>query len=102
MSVQRGQVYRCDIGHGPKSWLVVSNNGRNARLDTAIAIRITTTDRDLPTWVKLSPADPLTGCAIADDIEQFYQDELSQYQGSLTRATMTRVNWALGLALELP
>jgi mRNA interferase MazF len=80
--VQRGQVYRCDLGQGLKPWLVVSNNGRNQRLDTVIAIRITTTARDLPTQVELSPADPLTGYAIADDIEQLYQEELGQYQGA--------------------
>lgn len=101
MTAQRGQVYRCDMGHGLKPWLVVSNNGRNAHLDTVIAIRITTTARDLPTWVALTPADPLAGYAIADDIEQLYQDELGHYQGSLTRATMARVNHALGLALAL-
>jgi len=101
VTARRGQVYRCDIGQGLKPWLVVSNNGRNERLDTVIAIRITTTARDLPTWVELSPADPLVGYAIADDIEQLYQDELRQYQGSLTRATMDRVNHALGLALAL-
>ncbi len=101
MTAQRGQVYRCDLGQGLKPWLVVSNNGRNQRLDTVIAIRITTTALDLPTWVELSPADPLTGYAIADDIEQLYQDELGQFQGGLTRATMARVNHALGLALAL-
>ena len=101
MTAQRGQVYRCDIGQGFKPWLVVSNNGRNERLDTVIAVRITTTRRDLPTWVELSPVDQLAGDAIADDIEQLYQDELHQYQGSLTRATMARINHALGLALAL-
>jgi mRNA interferase MazF len=101
VTAQRGQVYSCDLGQGLKPWLVVSNNGRNQRLDTLIAIRITTTARDLPTWVELSPADPLTGYAIADDIEQLYQDELGQFQGGLTRATMARVNHALGLALAL-
>jgi mRNA interferase MazF len=101
VTVQRGQVYRCDLGHGLKPWLVVSNNGRNQRLDTVIAIRITTTARDLPTWVQLSPADPVAGYVIADDIEQLCLDELRQYQGSLTRATMDRVNHALGLALAL-
>ena len=101
MTAQRGQVYRCDLGQGLKPWLVVSNNGRNQRLDSVIAIRITTTARDLPTWVELSAADPVTGYAVADDIEQLYQDELGQYQGGLTRATMARVNHALGLALAL-
>jgi mRNA interferase MazF len=101
VTAQRGQIYRCDLGQGLKPWLVVSNNGRNQRLDTVIAVRITTTARDLPTWVELSPADPVTGYAVADDIEQLYQDELGQYQGGLTRATMARVNHALGLALAL-
>lgn len=69
-SPQRGQVYRRDLGYGLKPWLVVSNNARNRLLDDIIAIRLTTTARDLPTWVKLSPADPLTGYANADCIEQ--------------------------------
>ena len=45
---QRGQVYRCDLGYGLKPWLVVSNNIRNRLLDDVIAIRLTTTVRDLP------------------------------------------------------
>jgi len=97
VTAQRGQVYRCDIEHGLKPWLVVSNNGRSERLDTVI----TATGRDLPTWVALTSADPLTGYAIADDIEQLYQDELGQDQGSLTRAIMARANHAIGLALAL-
>ena len=58
---QRGQVYRCDLGYGLKPWLVVSNNARNRLLDDVVAIRLTTTVRDLPTWVRLSAADPLAG-----------------------------------------
>ena len=41
----RGQVYRADIGFGPKPWLVVSNNHRNRALSDLLAVRITTTDR---------------------------------------------------------
>jgi mRNA interferase MazF len=78
-SPQRGQVYRCDLGHGLTPWLVVSNNARNRLLDDIIAIRLTTTARDLPTWVKLSPADPLAGYANADCIEQLGKDELGDY-----------------------
>ncbi len=40
---------------------------------------IATTARDLPTWVKLSPADPLTGYANADCIEQLGKDECDLY-----------------------
>jgi mRNA interferase MazF len=98
---QRGQVYRCDLGYGLRSWLVVSNNSRNRLLDDVIAIRLTTTVRDLPTWVKLSPADPLTGYANADCIEQLGKDEIGEYLGALSPASMRSVNQALVIALAL-
>jgi mRNA-degrading endonuclease toxin of MazEF toxin-antitoxin module len=41
----RGQVYRADIGFGPKPWLVVSNNHRNRALSDLLAVRITITER---------------------------------------------------------
>jgi mRNA interferase MazF len=98
---QRGQVYRCDLGYGLKPWLVVSNNSRNRLVTDVIAIRLTTTARDLPTWVKLSQADPLTGYANADCIEQLGKDELGEYLGALTPASMRNVNQALAIALAL-
>jgi mRNA interferase MazF len=98
---QRGQVYRCDLGYGFKPWLVVSNNSRNRLLSDVIAIRLTTTARDLPTWVRLSPADPLTGYANADCIEQLGKNELGEYLGALTPASMRSVSQALSIALAL-
>ena len=98
---QRGQVYRCDLGYGLKPWLVVSNNSRNRLLDDVIAIRLTTTARQLPTWVELSPADPLAGYANADCIEQLSKDELGEYLGALTPASMRSVSQALMIALAL-
>jgi mRNA interferase MazF len=100
-SPQRGQVYRCDLGYGLKPWLVVSNNSRNRLLSDVIAIRLTTTARDLPTWVKLAAADPLAGYANADCIEQLGKDELGEYLGAFSRATMRAVNEALAIALAL-
>lgn len=97
----RGHVYRCDLGYGAKPWLVVSNNARNRLLSDVVAIRLTTTTRDLPTWVKLSASDPLTGYANADCIEQLGKDELGDYLGALTPATMRHVNQALSVALAL-
>jgi mRNA interferase MazF len=99
---QRGQVYRCDLGYGLKPWLVVSNNSRNRLLSDVIAIRLSTTARDLPTWVKLAPGDPLTGYANADCIEQLGKDELGEYLGALSPATMRAVNQALAIALAIP
>jgi mRNA interferase MazF len=97
----RGQVYRCDLGYGAEPWLLVSNNARNRLLSAVIAVRLTTTARELPTWVKLSAADPLTGYANADCIEQLGKDELGEYLGALTPVTMRAVNQALAVALAL-
>jgi mRNA interferase MazF len=98
---QRAQVYRCDLGYGLKPWLVVSNNARNRLLSDIVAIRLTTTARDLPTWVTLSAADPLTGYANADCIEQLAKDDLGEYLGALSPASMRAVNQALAVAMAL-
>jgi mRNA interferase MazF len=99
--LQRGQVYRCDLGYGLKPWLVVSNDARNRLLSEIVAIRLTTTARDLPTWVKLSAADPLTGYVNADCIEQLAKDELGEYLGALSPPSMSAVDQALAIALAL-
>lgn len=97
----RGQVYRADIGHGPKPWLVVSNNGRNRRTSDVLAVRLTTTDRQLATWVALGAADPLGGRVNTDNIETLSRDELGDYLGSLNPATMSAVDRALCTALGI-
>lgn len=61
-SVNRGmrsQTYRVDLGHGPKPWVILSNNSRNRNLDTVLAARITTTSKNahVPTVVPLNAAD---------------------------------------------
>jgi hypothetical protein len=38
---QRGQVFRIDLGHASKPWLIVSNNARNRNLESVLAARIT-------------------------------------------------------------
>jgi mRNA interferase MazF len=97
----RGQVYRVDLGHGAKPWLVVSNNSRNRNLDTVIAVRITTTDKhvNLPTVVALSPADPLVGFVVVDDLIQLYRDELTSVLGALSVPTRRAVSAAIRVAL---
>ena len=100
----RGQVYRADIGFGLKPWLVVSNNHRNRALSSVLAVRLTTTTKraDLPTWVPLSPADPLVGHITVDDLQQLERDELAELVGTLAPATLLAVNNALKLALAIP
>lgn len=98
----RGQVYRCDLGYGAKPWLIVSNNARNRHTADVVAVRLTTTRRTIPTWVAMGPSDPLTGYVNADNIETLGKDELGDYLGEVTPATMNKINTALAIALGLP
>ncbi|MQY17801.1 type II toxin-antitoxin system PemK/MazF family toxin [Nocardia macrotermitis] len=98
----RGQVYRADLGYGLEPWLVVSNNGRNRVTADILAVRLTTTKRELPTWVELTPADPLNGYVNTDNIETLSKNELGEYLGTLSPASILAVNRALAIALGLP
>ncbi len=67
-----------------------------------VAVRLTTTRRTIPTWVAMGPSDPLTGYVNADNIETLGKDELGDYLGEVTPATMNKINTALATALGLP
>jgi mRNA interferase MazF len=97
----RGQVFRVDLGHGAKPWLIVSNNSRNRNLETVLAARITTTSQhaNVPTVVPLSSADQLVGYIVVDDLIQLYRDELTVALGALSTTTMRAVSEALRIAL---
>ena len=97
----RGQVFRVDLGHGPKPWLIVSNNARNRNLETVLAVRVTTTDKhaSVPTVVPLSPADPLTGYVVVDDLIQLHPNELTVPLGAVSVQTMRAVSAAIRIAL---
>jgi mRNA interferase MazF len=97
----RGQVFRVDLGHGAKPWVIVSNIQRDRNLQTAIAARITTTRKnaELPTIVELSNDDPLVGFVLCDDLVPLYRDELNRVAGALSVNTMMRVSNALRIAL---
>lgn len=97
----RSQAYRVDLGHGPKPWVILSNNSRNRNLDTVLAARITTTSRNarIPTVVPLTAADPLAGFVLVDDIMQLYHDDLTEPLGALSPPTMKQIGEALRIAL---
>jgi mRNA interferase MazF len=97
----RGQVFRVDLGYGPKYWVVLSNNQRNRHLDTVIAARLTTTGKraHLPTVVELAPDDPLVGFVLCDDLVQPYRDELANKVGALSPGTMASISGALRIVL---
>jgi mRNA interferase MazF len=99
----RGQVYRVDLGHGPKPWLVVSNNARNRNLDSVLAVRITTTGKHavVPTVVALTSSDPLVGYVLCDDLVQLYRVELVKRVGAVSPTTFRAVSDGLRIALCL-
>jgi len=103
MAFVRGNVYFADLtGAGEKPWLVVSNNGRNDALGSALVVRVTTTVKPpLASIVELQPADPLVGRVLCDDITTIYDDDHFRHAGALTLATMTKVGAALRVALAL-
>lgn len=104
----RGQIYRVEINeeHGPKPFVVVSNNQRNKRLSSVLAARVTTTEKsNIPTAVPLtSGQDPLVGYVLADDIVEIWKYELEQstYLGALSPRTVIELNGALAQALGIP
>ncbi|MCP3798697.1 type II toxin-antitoxin system PemK/MazF family toxin [Allokutzneria sp. A3M-2-11 16] len=102
--VLRGQIYWSDIGFGNKPWLVVSNNMRNRAIPSLLAVRITTTSKNvgLPTFVPLSPSDPMVGVINVDDLQQLAHEELGEQAGAVTPQTLMKVNTALKVALALP
>jgi mRNA interferase MazF len=98
----RGRVYTVDI-HGIHHFIAVSNDIRNARLQTFLAVRLTTRQKPrLPSIVPLTAADaPLTGKALCDDIIEIYRDEVLAEKGVVSRESMRRVDDGLRAALSL-
>ena len=98
----RGRIYYADLGVGDKPYLVVSNNGRNRRLGSALVVRITTSEKPpLDSIVQLSPQDPLVGRVLCDDINVLYADEVKRDGGALSMPTMVRVAAGLRAALAI-
>ncbi|MFZ5870584.1 MAG: type II toxin-antitoxin system PemK/MazF family toxin, partial [Actinomycetota bacterium] len=72
----RGRVYGAQLSHidGEKYYLVVSNNARNRQLQSALAVRLTTTPKpDLASIVTLSPPEVFSGSVVCDDIVELYE-----------------------------
>lgn len=98
----RGRVYYADLGAGDKPYLVVSNNGRNQRLGSALVVRITTSAKpELDSIVELGPQDPLVGRVLCDDINVLYSDEVKRDGWALSLPTMVRVAAGLKAALAI-
>ncbi len=101
----RGRVYYAvtDERVGEKPFLVVSNNGRNRALKSALVVRVTTSDKPvLASIVELAHEDqPMHGRVLCDDIFELWPDEVTRDAGALSQRTMMRVADGLRAALAL-
>jgi len=98
----RGRVYGAKLEHFPteKYYLVVSNNSRNRKLDTALAVRLTTTRKPpMDSIVPLSRSEAFTGNVLCDDIVELWQDEITRDLGAMSPGAMQQVNAGLAAAL---
>jgi mRNA interferase MazF len=102
----RGQIFHIDeVGAGPDYWLVVSNNQRNAHLRDVLTVLVTTTRPRSPraSRVRLTAGqDSFEGWVDCDDIGPHARAELGPAKGTLSSATMRRVEAGLAAALGLP
>jgi mRNA-degrading endonuclease toxin of MazEF toxin-antitoxin module len=88
----------------PKPVVIVSNDARNrSRFEWVHVVGITTRPkRSLPTIVELSDRDaPLTGRAMADELELVHRADLEDRRGMLSPTTMAAIDNALRSVLGL-
>jgi mRNA-degrading endonuclease toxin of MazEF toxin-antitoxin module len=101
----RSQVYSVDVGgdRGRHYFVTVSNNQRNKKLNSVLAVMVTSTDKSgIPSAVRLTHQDPVQGYAVADIIEELWDYEVEDPPtGVLSPATMAALNGALRIALAL-
>lgn len=88
---------------GPKYWVVVSNNGRNRNFDTALAVRVTTTNRHagLDSVVPLPAGEMLNGWVACDSLTEIWDEDLlhDRAEGALSHRAMRDVEDGLMAAL---
>lgn len=75
----RRVIYSAYLEHvgDEKLYVVVSNNGRNRSLDTALAARITTSRKpDISSIIPIQPGEPVHGSVLCDDIELLYPEDV--------------------------
>ena len=104
-SLVRGRIYRARPAGfaNDKYFLVVSNNLRNRALESALAVRFTTSPKPtLASIVSLPSGEVLPGgCLVCDDIYELFEDEVRADMGALTPATMRAVDSGRKSALAL-
>lgn len=104
MELIRGRVYMADLESGePKPWIVVSNDSRNRALGSALAVRVTTTNKftELPSVVALPAGECVSGWVRCDNLTTLYADEPTKALLGLSRPAMARIEDGLKAALGM-
>lgn len=104
VSFVRGQVYLALLPgmENEKPYLIVSNNARNAALAMALAVRITTSDKQrVRTAIRIPDEECCIGSVLCDDIEPLYPEHIRRLVGALSPSVMLRVADGLRVALAL-
>lgn len=97
----RGQRCTAHLDYGAKPWLIVSNNARNHVTADVLAFRLTT-PRGASDPGSARIGRPLGGYINTGNIESLDKDELGDYLGTLSPASLLVVNQGLTVALGLP
>jgi mRNA interferase MazF len=107
-SVKRGDLYRVHKpGNDPKShrtFVIVSRQVLiDSRFSTVICAPVFTSGQGLSTQVAIGPEEGLkhSSWIMCDNLVSLRKSDLTNYVGSLSRATMVNLNNALKMALDL-
>lgn len=101
----RGQVWKAalDEAAGPKLYVIVSHNARNKHFDTALGVRVTTTERHshLPTVVPVLDDETIHGWIPCDSLTEIWDKDLEENEpsGALSQRIMHTLEPALRAAL---
>lgn len=101
----RKQLWYVDLGGsiGRKPMLIVSNNNRNRRSNSVLAVRCTSKDKsEHITVVQLTNPDSMEGgSVVCDDLHYVPKKHIQDQIGIVTEITMRRVEAGLRFALDL-
>lgn len=100
----RGVIYSVWLDYigEEKLFVVVSNNRRNKSLQSALAVRITTSEKpELSSIVVIGPGEPVTGRVCCDDIEIIYPEDVRSQHPGFSRPMMAKIAAGLKAALDL-
>ncbi|MBN7454233.1 type II toxin-antitoxin system PemK/MazF family toxin [Mycobacteroides abscessus] len=101
---QRGAIYAATMPHigTEKYFVVVSNNARNRRLETALVARITSSQKPpISSIVPIDGGEPVYGYVCCDDIELLYHEDCRQFVGAFSPPMMAKIGAGLRAALGL-